>query len=371
MRRTRPCPRGPLVLLLALVAASCGDGGGGGEPVAAPHELRLTIVRGKGMRVPVRPVDAPQGQPVPSDEPIVVEVSALIGANRIAVGSTGPSLEARLPPVELRWRAVQPWCEPLHATTTLSHGDTVHNYYRRPTVATFCQMVVEGVSNGWVFDADTALVKFDPGPPVSAIIHNAGWMLVGEEFSFSWLVAATFDAYDNLLENPPVKLTLASGPFRMGDTSLVALAEGKGKGHVTVGPFSRDVDLWAFPDIQRNPWRLTWACHDVPRPGGVRADSIRFVIDSAGASRGGGTPDGWYASFTGRAIVREWRPGEPVKVTDLAGYSVMAILQPGHAEWSPGERAARTSTGWAGGSLCPQTLDDPAGGFGPVKVEAR
>ncbi len=372
MRRTcPPVPRRSLVLLLGLLAA-CGEGEP--EPIAHPHELRLTIVRGAGMRVPVRPVGMPAGEVSLSAEPVIVEVSSLIGASvQARAGATGPALEVRMPPVELRWRALQRWCEPLHATTTLTRGDTVHNYYRRGTLADGCQMVVEGVSEGYVFDSDTAFVKFDVGPIVSIYIAPQQRLLMGQHASKDAFVGDAVDAYGNFEPHPPVTVTLTEGHalFTEADTTLLATGEGVGVATVTSGAFTKRVELWGLPDLRKNPWRLTWGCNDVARPGGARADSIRFVIDSAAALHGGGNVRGQTHSFRGRAIVREWRPGEPVRVTDLSGFNVVGSMRPMLMEWTPGEASGRTATGYAGGSLCPQTVMEPAGGFVPVRVERR
>jgi hypothetical protein len=380
MRRTCPSvPRSPFAILLMLLAASCGDGGGDGDLVAAPHELSLTIVRGKGMHVPVRPVDAPAGEAVPSDEPVVVEVSALIGANRQAsAGATGPSQAVQLPPVELRWRSLHNWCKPLHATTPLTRGDTVHNHYVRPTLADACYMVVEGVSNGWVFDTDTAFVIFDPGPIVSLRISQRAWLVTGRERGRADYVYDAEDAYGNEVPNPPSTWTITARPdlFVLTDTAIVAKGEGVGAAQVTVGPFSQQVVLWGFSDLQGplfNPplWRLSWGCNDVPLPGGGRADSVRFAVDSAVNRRGSSTPTGWTTSWTGRAVVREWRPGEPVRQSTLAGYAVTGSMRPLEIEWSPGQVAQRTATGYAGASLCEQTYLEPVGGFVPVRVDTQ
>jgi hypothetical protein len=379
MRRTCPSVlRRPLAAVLLLVAASCGDGGGG-DPVAAPHELSLTIVRGKGMHVPVRPVDAPAGTAVPSDEPVVVQVSALIGASRqAAAGATGPSMAVQLPPVELRWRALQSWCAPLNATTTLTRGDTVHNHYVRPTLADACYMVVEGVSNGWVFDTDTAFVIFDPGPLVHLNILQRGWIVLGYERDREELLNGGEDAYGNMVDNPSATWTVTERPdlFTLTDTAIVAKGEGIGAAQVTAGPFTQRVELWSVPDLQgriyNQPlWRITWGCDEVPLPGGARADSVRFVVDSAINHRGTSSPYGWTSSWTGRAVVREWRPGEPVRETRLAGYQVTGSLRPLEMEWAPGQVAQRTATGYAGGSLCGQTYLEPVGGFVPVQVDRQ
>jgi hypothetical protein len=377
MRRTCPSvPRRPFATVLLLLAASCGDGGGGGDPVAAPHELSLTIVRGKGMHVPVRPVDAPAGTAVPSDEPIVVQVSALAGTSRQATaGATGPSGAVQLPPVELRWRSLHHWCEPLHATTTLTRGDTVHNFYVRPTLAEPCWMVVEGVSNGWVFDTDTAFVVFDPGPFVRVGIAQRAWLIVGDEVGTSGFAGSGVDAYGNEVRNLPSSWVITERPdlFVLKDTTVLVKGEGVGAAQVTAGGFSQRLELRGFPDLKGpvnrpNFWRITWGCNDVAPAGGARADSIRFVIDSASVSRGGVTPRGWTTSWHGRAVVREWRPGEPVRESSLAGYTVISNLRPGEMEWTPGQVSLRTETGYAGGSLCEQTYLEPSGGFVPVRV---
>jgi hypothetical protein len=380
MRRTcLPVPRSPFAILLMLLAASCGDGGGGGDPVAAPHELRLTIVRGKGMHVPVRPVDAPAGEAVLSDEPVIVEVSALIGASRqAAAGATGPALDVKLPPVELRWRALHSWCKPQHAVTTLTRGDTVHNHYVRPTLADACHMVVEGVSNGWVFDTDTAFVIFDPGPLVRLSIAREAWLVIGREVARYYYIYDGQDVYGNEITEPTATWTITERAdlFAMNDTAILARGEGIGAAQVTVGGFTQRVVLWGLPDLQgrifNQPlWRLTWGCDDVPRPGGARADSVRFVVDSAINRRGYSTPVGWTTSWVGRGVVREWRPGEPVRVSTLPGYAVTGSLRPLEMEWSPGQVAQRTSTGYTGGSLCEQTYLEPVGGFVPARVDLQ
>lgn len=372
MRRTcPPVPRRFLVLLLGLLAA-CGDD----EPelIARPHELRLTIVRGAGMRVPVRPVGTPAGAVSISDDPVIVEVSALIGASvQARAGATGPALEVRMPPVEVRWRSLQRWCEPLHATTTLTRGDTVHNYYRRPTLADACEMVVEGVSGGYVFDTDTAFVKFDAGPLVNVFFPVDLRLLIGQPASKNGFVGEGMDAYGNFEPHPPVTVILTEGHtlFTAADTTVTATGEGVGAVTVTSGAFTQRVVLWGLPDLRLNTWRLTWGCDDVPRPGGARADSIRFVMDSAAALPGGGNLRGQTHSFRGRTIVHEWRPGEPVRMDDLSGFTVIGSMRPLQMEWTPGAVSQRTATGYAGGSLCAQTVLEPSGGFVPVRVERR
>ncbi|HST59597.1 MAG TPA: hypothetical protein VLK84_12925 [Longimicrobium sp.] len=372
MRRTcPPVPRRSLVLLLGLLAA-CGED----EPatIARPHELRLTIIRGAGMRVPVRPVGMPPGEVSLSDDPVIVEISSLIGASvQARAGATGPALEVRMPPVELRWRSLQRWCEPLHATTTLTRGDTVHNYYRRGTLADGCQMVVEGVSEGYVFDADTAFVKFDVGPLVTIFIPDQERLLIGEPIPKRGFVGDGVDAYGNVEPQPNVTVRLTEGGavFAEADTTITATGEGVGAVMVTSGAFTKRVELWGLPDLRKNGWRLTWGCNDVARPGGARADSIRFVMDSAAALHGGGGVRGQTHSFRGRTIVREWRPGESVRVADLSGFTVIGSMRPMLMEWTPGEASQRTATGYAGGSLCVQTVFEPSGGFVPVRVERR
>lgn len=373
MRRSRrPVPRPSLALLLGLLAAACGDDDPG--LIARPHELRLTIVRGEGMRVPVRPVDTPAGEVPVSDEPVIVEVSALIGASEQArAGATGPALEVRMPAVELRWRALQRWCEPLHAVTPLTRGDTVHNHYRRPTLADGCLMVVEGVSEGLVFDADTAFVQFDPGPLVAVHIPDQQWLLVGLPHPKTQFAAGGRDAYDNRVVTPPVSITLTENPslFALADTAVFALGEGVGAAMVTSGAFTQRVELWGLPNLETHAWRLSWGCDDLARPGGARADSIRFAMDSAVADFGSHTNRGRNVAFIGRVVMREWRTGEPARTTNLANYSVFGTLRPLVVEWTPGQVSQRTPTGFAGASLCEQTLGGPAGRAVPVRVDRR
>lgn len=371
MRCTRP------PLLLALLLAAC-NGGGEADPIAAPHELRLELFRGAGMRVPVRPVGAPAGQPVPSDEPVIVRVSALAGADVLALPTgTGPALALRLPPVELHWRALDPWCEPLHAVTPLARGDTVHNYYVRPTVAGVCRMVVEGFTSGWPFDADTALVKFDPGPAVSFDAPVVAMLLVGRAASTNGFAGNAVDAYGNAVAAAaqPVTVTLTAGAdvFSIRDTLITASREGVGAASVAMGTLTRATTLWGLTDLRDGGgWRVAWACYGLSRPGQAYTDSVHFSIDSAAIDYGSRTARGITFAVIGTLTAHEWRRGEPVRTRVTHAFPVFGAQRVGAVEWVPGELAPATATGYAGGSLCAPPGDGLAWERpGPARLDRR
>jgi hypothetical protein len=348
MRRT-PRPRSAS-LVLALLLAACGDGGEG-DTIARPHELRLDVIEGRGMRDTVR---GPNESAESVSRPIVVQVStALNAAAQVLPGATGPSLAVQIPPVEVRWRTLEPWCQAVHATTTIAAGDTTSNQLRIPTLADNCHLVAEGVADGIVFDADTAVVGFSAGAIVSfamsariAFIQSLGMDVRG-------MVSDARDAYGNIVDviEPTTVITAGAPRFTSTDTLVRASSEGVGEMRVTVGTATRTATLWALRDL-RDDWRLSWACYDAPLPGGAHADSARYTLENAEATYGSITGRGWGVQFTGILRTRLWLRGQPVQETALPSTSRFAAQQPGMVEWFPGQTAAWTGAGYAGGSLC-------------------
>lgn len=374
MRRTAPSRARRLVLPLLLLAAAC-DGGGGGETLARPDELRLNVLRGRGMEVPVRPFGTPAGETPVSAEPVVVQVEARIGASVQALpGGTGPALEVRMPAVELRWRAIEPWCRPLHATTPLSKGDTLHNYLRRPAVAGLCRLVVDGVSGGWTFDSDTIPVQFTPDRLATVEAETPLAVYLGGETPLGVAVCCGRDAYGNFVDRLEIRAVLTEGRdhFALTDTTIVPLSEGVGAAVFTTDTVTRRVELWAVPGLYENDWRVTWTCRGLAGPDGAYTDSVRFVMDSAAWRPGATQRRGFTFSLIGTLAAREWRRGLPERTTVTEGFNLYGVQQPGQVEWAPGQVSRRTASGYAGGSLCdPPGEGEDWAGFAPVRMEAR
>lgn len=165
------------VILSALLLSACD--GRGGDPIAAPEDLRLSIIRGRQQTGLVKPAGAPlslasgggSAQAVPPNEvlaePVVVRVSIVGGSQSIGAGATGPSLTSIPSGAIVNWRIIGEGCgQPFAAITALEASDTVVNYWRRGTKAgTECKMVAEGVAGGQPFGSDTARATFTAGAP--------------------------------------------------------------------------------------------------------------------------------------------------------------------------------------------------------------
>lgn len=364
MRRTRP--RLLLSFLLPLLAAACDDGGGA-APLAQPHELRLEIVRGKGMRDTVRASSEPAD--LLQADSVVVRVFAVLDAD---AGSTGPARDARIPPVEVAWRTLDPWCQPEHTNTPLGRGGTAANRLRVPTVAGDCRLVAEGVVNGFVFGADTAVSGFAPGPLASFAVAPLIAVLIPDPLDIRAVTGNARDEHGNLVSGSlPVKVTLTSGqPALTADDTLIS-ASSEAAGTVTVrgGTASANADVWALQDL-RGDWRLSWACYDADLAGGAHVDSAHYVMNPAEAAYGGVMSRGVAVRFVGTLAARTWVRGEPVRETAVPFTLRFALQRVGALEWPSGQTARPTATGYAGGSLC-----EPAPGGGawaraaPVRVD--
>jgi hypothetical protein len=348
MRRT---PRSRSAsFVLALLLAACGDGGEG-DTIASPHELRLDVISGKGVRDTVR---GPSETAESVSLPIVVQVSTALNAAAQALpGATGPDLAVQIPPVEVRWRTLEPWCQAVHATTTITAGDTTSNALRIPTVADFCHLVAEGVTNGIVFDADTAAVGFSPGPIVSFDMPARVPFIQTLGFNVRGVISNARDAHGNLVLRPdPVTVITAGAPvFSVADSIVRASGEALGEMRVTAGTASRTATLWSLRNMAGS-WHLTWACHDAPLADGAHADSAHYTLAEAETEYGGITGRGLGVRFTGVLRTRLWLRGQPVQETAVPRTTRFAAQRVGVLEWFPGEVATPTASGFAGGSLC-------------------
>ncbi|HEX2077826.1 MAG TPA: hypothetical protein VHG08_08960 [Longimicrobium sp.] len=368
MRRTRRRLVVPLLLL-----AAC-EGGGEAVEIASPHDLRIEIVSGKGMRSMVRDPAAPASDPNLTPEPVTVRVSVAGQRNRLAgAGGTGPALEVRLPAVEIHWRTLDShWCQPWQATTPVVHGDTASNFYRRPTLAGDCRLVAEGVVNGQVFDADTAIATFTPGPVVSANVpeRNGFWL--------PWLVPARLlvlgarDAYGNQVSDFTVSATLLRGGPAIsvsGDT-LRASQEATGAVSLRIGgTVTREVELWVTFNVASRRWRLTWQCHGLALPGGAHVDSVHYRLDDSRAAYGAYLAPGLYVGFQGILTTRTWTRGEPMRETVVPGSAAYAVQRPFLLEWPNGQTAFTTAFGYEGGTLCEAPPGSAWARTPPVRVE--
>jgi hypothetical protein len=346
MRRTRRSRRCLSLLLLPLLFAC---DGGDAAPVAQPHELRLTIVHGKGIRDTVRssrdPADLLQ------EDSVIVQVSAQLDAGGSA---TGPGAEARIPPVEIVWRTLEPWCRAERSTTPAGRENTTSNRLYMPTVAGDCHLVAEGVVNGFVFGSDTTVAGFAAGPVAEFTV----WPLVPVILPFTanirYYAGGLKDEHGNdIYELPDVRITLTAPPATItaDDTLIHATGEGVATATVRGGTATRETRILALRDV-RDDWRLSWTCYDAPLAGGAHADSARYVMDGAEARYAAISARGLTVQFVGTLTTRLWMRGEPVRESSVPHTLRNAAQWPGWLEWAPGQRSTSTATGYAGGSLC-------------------
>lgn len=355
------------LLLIALLAA-CGDDGGT-EPVAQLHQLRLDIIEGKGIRDTVRAPGDPED--AATSRAVVVRVYPDVQRSvQARSGAAGPSLDARIPPVEIRWRTLEPWCRPERATSTITRGDTASVRIVLPIVANFCRLQVEGVLNGNVFDTDTAVVDFAPGPVATYRLRPRDFMYMGSTRDVRELVEEAQDAHGNPIEFPELQWELTAGnpQIRINDLILTAATEGEGSLRVTGAGSVQTATLWSLFGVE-GAWRLTWSCHDAALPGGAHADSAQFTY-LANSHYGEFTPRGVVVGFRGALTTRLWVRGEPMRETVDMGVARHVAQRPGILEWSPGQVATRTGRVFSGGSLC-ETLPGagPWARFAPVRME--
>lgn len=348
MRRTRRSRRRlPLLLLPLLLACDGGDA----APVAQPHELRLTIVHGAGMRDTVRSSKDPAD--LLQEDSVVVRVSAQLDAG--ASSATGPDAAARIPPVEIVWRTLEPWCRAERATTPVGQGNTASNRLHVPTVAGDCHLVAEGVVNGFVFASDTTVAGFAPGPIATFDVQSPVSVFIGVPRNVLTTVSDVRDEHGNIiLGRPDVRFASVQGPptITIAEDTLIR-ATGEGLAAVTVrgGTTTRTTQVMAL-GYAGGRWRLSWACHDAALPGGAHADSAHYAIDPAEAAYGSMTGRGVAVRFIGTLTTRMWVRDEPVRESSVPNSLRFAAQRVGALEWAPGQVSAATATGYAGGSLC-------------------
>jgi hypothetical protein len=368
MRRIRRRLLVPILLL-----AAC-DGGGEEVEIARPSDLRIEIVQGNGMRSMVRDPAAPASDPNLTAEPVTVRVSVAGRQNGLAgTGGTGPALEVRLPAVEIHWRTPDSrWCQPWQATTPVVHGDTVSNFYRRPTLMGDCRLVAEGVVNGQVFDADTAIATFTPGPVARMQVaprngFHLPWRLPARD-----LVGRAEDAYGNVVRDYPMTVTLLRGGPAISiseDSILRSSQEATGAVTLKVGQLSHEVELWVLPNLAARRWRLSWQCHGLALPGGAHVDSVHYRMDESVAGNGAFLAPGLYVGFQGTLTTRTWTRGEPVRQTVVPGATVSAVQRPFLLEWPTLQTAFTTAFGYEGGTLCEAPPGSAWARTPPVRVE--
>jgi hypothetical protein len=273
--------------------------------------------------------------------------------------------------VTIEWRALQPACEPLVRTSALADGDTAVNFLHRPTEALTCRLVAEALVDGQVFDADTSSIAFRPGPVVSFQVVSVAGHLLGYALPIRLTMGDAVDAWGNRVEDFQVSAQMLTGspPFQVVDTMIVSPVEATGRARISVGPVWREVNVSAFADL-RGDWRLEWACHDLaPAAGEAHTDSVHYRLDGQ-ARYGSITGRGWMVGFAGTLVARRWERGQPVRESAIPNSVRYAAQRPGVLEWSPGQTAPATSTGYAGGSLCEPLVDGRTWGrFSPVRVQ--
>lgn len=347
MRRTRRFRRRLSLLLLPLLFAC---DGGDAAPVAQPHELRLTIVHGKGMRDTVRSSKDPAD--LLQEDSVVVQVWAQLDAGGSA---TGPGAAARIPPVEVVWRTLEPWCRAERSTTPLERGNTASNRLHLPTVAGDCRLVAEGVVNGFVFGSDTTVAGFAPGPIATFDVEPLASVFVAIPRNVLTMVRDLRDEHGNaIFGRPDVTLALMQGPPTITiveDTLIRATAEGMAEVTVRGGTTTRTAPVMALRELAGD-WRLSWSCYDAPLADGAHADSARYLMDLAEADYGGSSGSGRVVRFIGTLTTRIWVRGEPVRESSVPNTLRFAAQRPAVLEWAPGQASAPTATGYAGGSLC-------------------
>ena len=346
MRRTRRSRRRLPLLLFPLLFACDGSGA---APIAQPHELRLTIVHGKGMRDTVRsskdPADLLQA------DSVVVQVSAQLDAG--GSSATGPG-DARIPPVEIVWRTLEPWCRAERAGTPVGRGNTASNRIYVPTVAGDCHLVAEGVVDGFVFASDTTVAGFAPGPIASFSVPPLVPVIMPFPTNIRFWAGDTQDEHGNAIyEFPDVKLALTAAPATItaNDTLIHATGEGVASATVRGGAATRETRILALRNV-KGDWRLSWTCYDAPLAGGAHADSARFLMERAEAEYAAISARGPTVRFFGTLGTRMWVRGEPVRESSVPFTLRSAAQWAGWLEWAPGQRSTTTPTGYAGGSLC-------------------
>jgi hypothetical protein len=370
MHRNRLARARSPVILLFLSLAACDGGGGAG--IARPEQLQVDIVTGRGMHLPVRdpatPVDDPGLAP-----PVVARVGLVPEAReRGEVGATGPG-RLRLPPVEIHWRVLEPWCAAEHAVTPLQ-GDSATNFLRRPTRTFVCHLVAEGVVDGRVFGADTAVASFEAGPAVTFQPVRLLLMGLGSEIPFAALARGPLDAYGNEIGIiPPYTALLTSGGpvLTVEDTTLHAgPAEAVGNVRMTVGATTADITVWVIRSMQSHWWHVSWECYGLDLPGGARVDSAHYQLDAGETRTGAFGERGLHIGMRGTLARRLWVHGEPVEET-FAAASRFAAQRPFGLVWHNGETAVSSGVAeqYDGGNLCEPL---PGGGswerFAPARA---
>lgn len=370
MRPTRPVrPRIAPALLAALLAAC---DGGGADPIAAPHQLRLDIVRGKGIIDTVRRQDAPAD--ARTALPVVVRVYAeLERSAQVLPGATGPALDVRIPPVEIVWRTLEPWCQPESGRTAIAAGDTAVMRLRLPTVANKCRLVADGVVNGTVFGTDTAVVDFKPGPAVRYELQSLVVLLPRVDTDVRGIPHDARDAYGNAVDDPGFAWAVTAGApnFSLKDYVLRGEAEGVGALQATGAGSTQTATLWSLRNAV-GAWRLTWRCYGARLADGTYADSAHYALYPADSYYGSFSPRGIALGFRGTLNVRTWVRGGPARDEQTLAATRYAAQRPGVLEWSPGQVATATGLDYAGGSLCdPAAGGGPWTGFGPARAEQQ
>lgn len=358
-----------LPVLLAPLLAACD----GGEKAALARfdQLSLQIVRGRGMNLSVRDPATTEGDPGLAPLAVVARIRAQVDREE-QEGVTGPAL--RLPPVQVRWYVLEPFCR-AHLEATPVEGDSAVNHFVRPTQSGVCHLVAEGSVDGKVFAVDTAVAGFTPGPPVT--FHPAPLMVFSlrVEVPIGELAAdGARDAWGNLTgPGGGYTATLTSGPPAIvrQDTLIRSVTEGFGNLRITVGGTTGDVELWSIRVLTTHRWTLQWECYDARLADGSRADSAHFRMDSVRASYGTLTGWGLTAGMRGLLRSRTWVQGQPARDHEIPVVQHVA-QRPGMLIWHNGQQAA-TREVWAlrydGGNLC----EAPAGGtpwqrFGPARA---
>lgn len=357
MHRTLLRARIARVLPLTAALAAC-DGAEGSAGIARPEQMQLAIVQGRGMHLPVRDPATPESDPGLAPQAVVARVS-LRRETEVELGekgATGPD-RPRLPPVEIHWRMVEPWCS-AQQTVTPVNGDTASNHFVRPTRTVVCHLVAEGVVDGRVFDADTAVAQFEPGPAVT--FQPAGVLLMGLEsdFALSLLARGPLDHYGNNAFWPPAYTAqLTAGPpvVTRADTMIYTHgAEGYGNVRMTVGARTADIAVWVTRGLTSHWWHINWACYDAELPGGAHADSARFQVDAGQTFWGAFSERGLTHGLTGTLTQRVWVRGEGVRETVVPTSRYLA-LRPHELSWHNNERAVVTrgvADQYDGGNLC-------------------
>lgn len=370
MRRTRPSAR---LITAALLLAACRERGEPGTITAGADDLRLEIVAGKGIISDVRPMGVEDADSQVVQQPITVRVS--VSPERLeeeGVTTTGPTPRVLMPAIELRWRARQSWCRPLSAVTPIAEGtDSASNRIHRPAETGHCQLVVDGVAEGRVFDTDTAIIDISPGPPaVVQTLARLAWpyrLRLSPGFAFT-LVTDAYGNYDTL---PTFTTAITRGApqfFLTAEGMIRATGEGVGEMELTVDTIKRRVELWAIEEVRR-PWLLTWACYGGAGADGTQIDSVHYRFEAGTGRYGMVTASGVMVSFEGDRTTTTWTRGQPARQTTLPNTTFQVVQRPGLLEWSPGQVASSTGAGYLGGTLCG---NPPGGGSwartSPVRV---